>query len=176
MSNDNTLMELPDSEQVTHHLTVINNDAVEAMRELYNLLAHGDTEGARQMTIVLSEKVEALQQFGQQATSIIDGLVAAVNVAVGQRNEALAEQKELREEFQLAVSEAVSDIFSYDDSIDEQRVEWLADLIATNGFDEIAESQRADLEEQLQYAKELAEYDLMQSTDPLEDEADLDQD
>ncbi len=173
MSNfENAMTELPDSEQVNAHLAIINNDAAECLRELYNLLAHGDTEGARQMTVALADKVEALQQFGQQATAIIDGLVAAVNVAVNQRDEALNEQKELREEFQLAVSEAVSDIFSYDDSVDEARIEWLADLIATNGFEEIAASQRQDLEEQLNYAKEIAEYDTLQTDDPLEDEAD----
>lgn len=171
MSNNSALMELPDSDQVEKYLTLVTNDAAETFRELQSLLAHGDLEGARQTTQALAKKMDALVEFGQQGTAIINGLVAAVNKAVEQRDEANAEIKEMKTEFNLAVAQKVSDIFSYESSADEARIEWLADRIVQNGYEAVAESAHEDLDEILEQALDAAEADAIPDEDPLEVEA-----
>ena len=167
----NALMELPDSDQAEKYLTLVTNDAAESFRELQNLLAHGDLEGARQTTQALVLKVDALVEFGQQGTAIISGLVAAVNKAVEQRDEANADLKEMRTEFNLAVAQKISDVFSYESTTDEARVEWLADRIIQNGYEAVAESAHEDLDELLEQALDATEADAIPSEDPLEVES-----
>lgn len=172
---DNALMTLPDPDQIQHHLEVLDGDARYWLEQADVLLnsEQPDVASARTALMTVADKIRDLTQFGEQANAIIGGLVDAANVALKQRDQAVEERDQAKQDFDeaqeqidqlqcdfdVAVSEAVSEIFAWDSSVNDAQTEWLADRIAEEGFDAIAEEQREKLNQQLEDAREIS-YDI----------------